>query len=136
MSDKVEEFRKELAGLLNRYNQENGSNTSDWILANYLEGCLNVFDEAVLQRERWYGRDAIPGAPAFAGGDATRVSIDWTALLVQDRKEGPIAFVEPPCRFCKHWAPVYQRSVDVLDEGVKCCRAKDMFQDFSCYEAR
>ena len=53
-------FLYELTTLINRYSQENASNTPDFILAQYLEGCLTVFTAAVHQRETWYGRDARP----------------------------------------------------------------------------
>ena len=49
-------LRKKIGELLNSENSENGSNTPDWILANYLLNCLSAFDEAVNQREGWYGR--------------------------------------------------------------------------------
>lgn len=50
-------FRDELSGLLNRYSRENHSDTPDFLLAQYLERCLDAFDEAVIARESWYGRD-------------------------------------------------------------------------------
>lgn len=56
-------FEKELQHLINRNSIENGSNTPDFILAQYLQGCLNAFTTAIQQRETWYGRDARPGAP-------------------------------------------------------------------------
>ena len=46
----------EIAAVLNRYSQENGSNTPDWVLANYLLKCLAAFNEATVSREQWYGR--------------------------------------------------------------------------------
>lgn len=49
-------FRKELEELINRYSKENGSNTPDFILAEYLVNTLAVFDTAVRARENWYGR--------------------------------------------------------------------------------
>lgn len=49
-------FKSELESLLNRYSMENGSNTPDYILADYLNHCLAVFDATVRERERWYGR--------------------------------------------------------------------------------
>lgn len=54
------EFEKELQALLNRYSAENESNTPDFILAQYLIGCLRAWNTAVQQRETWYGRDARP----------------------------------------------------------------------------
>jgi len=58
------DFEKDLEHLINHHSQENASNTPDFILAQYLAGCLAVFDTAVQQRETWYGRDARPSAIA------------------------------------------------------------------------
>lgn len=49
-------MRHELTSLLNRYCMESGSDTPDFILANYLMDCLRAFDLALQQREHWYGR--------------------------------------------------------------------------------
>jgi hypothetical protein len=46
-------FRKELESLINRYSKENGSNTPDFILAEYLDNCLESFDSALQKREKW-----------------------------------------------------------------------------------
>jgi len=53
-------LRHEIERAVNRVSAENGSNTPDFILADYLASCLAAFDRAVQARERWYGRD--PGA--------------------------------------------------------------------------
>lgn len=53
-------FRDELAHLINRHSMENGSNTPDFMLAEYLVGCLNVWNAIVRQRENWYGRETQP----------------------------------------------------------------------------
>lgn len=50
------EFRKELEAAINRCSRENGSNTPDFILADYLAGCLAAFDNASRAREKWYGK--------------------------------------------------------------------------------
>lgn len=47
-------FRKELEELVNRFSRENGSNTPDFILAEYLIDCLTSFDKAVERRSAWY----------------------------------------------------------------------------------
>lgn len=47
-------FREELAALLNSLSLENGSDTPDFILAEYLCDCLHSWDKAVAQRKRWY----------------------------------------------------------------------------------
>lgn len=48
-------LRAELAALLNRHSQENGSDTPDHILAEYLMGSLAAFDAAVQARDNWWG---------------------------------------------------------------------------------
>lgn len=52
----ADSFRKELEDLINRYSLENGSNTPDFILADYVRDAINTFDKAVMAREMWYGR--------------------------------------------------------------------------------
>jgi len=47
-------FRQELERLINKHNRENASNTPDFILADYIVGCLKAFDAAVRDRDRWY----------------------------------------------------------------------------------
>lgn len=56
-------LEQEVAEVLNVHSAENDSNTPDFILAQYLLGCLAAFNAAVQQRETWYGRD---GRPSFA----------------------------------------------------------------------
>lgn len=51
-------FRDELCSLINRHSKENGSNTPDFILAEYLTDCLHAFDKAVTRRTQWYSGDA------------------------------------------------------------------------------
>ena len=55
-------FVEELRAVINRRSRENASNTPDYILALYLERCLESFEIAIQQRETWYGRDARPSA--------------------------------------------------------------------------
>ena len=52
----MEKFRKELEKLINCNSIENGSDTPDFILANYLTDCLKAFDNALQKREEWWGR--------------------------------------------------------------------------------
>lgn len=55
------DFERELSQLLNKYSQENESNTPDFILARYLNGCLRLFNATSKQRADWYGRQDNPG---------------------------------------------------------------------------
>ena len=45
------DFKKELAYVLNKYSRENLSGTTDYILAEYLNDCLNTFDKIIQLRE-------------------------------------------------------------------------------------
>ena len=49
-------FRRDLERVLNRHSIENGSDTPDFILAEYVKACVEAFDQAVRVREKWYGR--------------------------------------------------------------------------------
>lgn len=58
MRERAGQFRTQLQMLLNRFSCENGCDTPDWILAEYLRACLAAFDAGVVAREKWYGRNA------------------------------------------------------------------------------
>ena len=53
---KMTDFRYRLSSLINECSLENASDTPDFILAEFLHGCLNAFDDAINQREGWYKR--------------------------------------------------------------------------------
>ena len=53
----VPPVREKLPSRSNYESMENGSGTPDFILAQYLEGCLKNFDETLAAREKWDGRD-------------------------------------------------------------------------------
>jgi hypothetical protein len=48
-------FVRDLEHLINRHSVENESDTPDFILAQYLRGCLDVWDHTIRERDRWYG---------------------------------------------------------------------------------
>lgn len=50
-------FQEELRELINRNSMENGSNTPDFILSEFLNGCLKCFDDSTTKRSKWYGND-------------------------------------------------------------------------------
>ena len=47
-------FREELQYVINRCGMESGSNTPDFILAEYLSNCLIAFDCALSIRDKWH----------------------------------------------------------------------------------
>ncbi len=51
------ELEQEIAAALNRHSAENASDTPDFILAQFLLGCLAAWNQSVKARETWYGRD-------------------------------------------------------------------------------
>lgn len=68
---RMDDFEKELEHLLNRYSLENDSDTPDFVLARYLKGCLMTWNEAVVDRETWYGRALL--TPASTSENPSKV---------------------------------------------------------------
>jgi hypothetical protein len=52
-------FRQELEHIINKYSKENGSDTPDFILADFLVNVLADFDRAAKARDTWYGRHGL-----------------------------------------------------------------------------
>lgn len=52
---------KALADVLNSYCAENGSNTPDFILGDFLGSVLECLNQAIRERDRWYGIAHRPG---------------------------------------------------------------------------
>ena len=50
------EFNRELRFLINKHSLENGSNTPDWILADYLHRCLLNFNAVLQLRDGFNGK--------------------------------------------------------------------------------
>lgn len=55
-----EEFKIKLKNLINEYNQENKSDTPDYILAIYVNDCLDAFNRAVITRDVHYDNKKDP----------------------------------------------------------------------------
>lgn len=51
-------FEEALTNLINEHSKENESDTPDFILADYINDCLEAFKYAVRKREQWHGRQA------------------------------------------------------------------------------
>jgi hypothetical protein len=47
-------FERELESLINRHCKENESNTPDFLLAEYIQGCLKVYTETINKRDKWF----------------------------------------------------------------------------------
>lgn len=48
-------FQKELGRLINHYSLENGSDTPDFMLAEYMITCLRTYEILIQKRDKWYG---------------------------------------------------------------------------------
>lgn len=57
----MSEFQKELESVINRYSRENGSDTPDFILAEFLNDVLAAFEKATRNREKWHKGEETPG---------------------------------------------------------------------------
>jgi len=58
MSETTEEtgtFERDLVSLINSYSRENDSDTADFLLAEYLCGCLDVYSKTIRKRDDWFG---------------------------------------------------------------------------------
>lgn len=64
-------FSDELSCLLNRFSKENGSNTPDFILAEYLTRQIQTWNLAVRAREEWYGRKFSQGSLGLSKDPST-----------------------------------------------------------------
>jgi hypothetical protein len=60
-------LKEDVIAAINRNSAENGSNTPDFILGEYLVDCLRAYDRAVLARSRWYGLHNAPGGLLLHG---------------------------------------------------------------------
>lgn len=52
---KPQTFEQELERLINKHSKEGGSNTPDYILAEYIKNSLENFHQATRLRDNWYG---------------------------------------------------------------------------------
>lgn len=48
-------FTERLSDLINQFSKENDSGTPDYILAEYLAGCLDVYNKTIKARADWRG---------------------------------------------------------------------------------
>lgn len=53
----VPSFRRKIQDLINDNCMENASDTPDYILAIYLNDCLDAFNKAVLSRREWHSTE-------------------------------------------------------------------------------
>jgi predicted phage tail protein len=50
------DFKKDLVQIINKHSVESGSNTPDFLLAEYLIDCLKAYKKIHDANEKWYGK--------------------------------------------------------------------------------
>jgi len=66
--EKKKQLIDDFATAINKVSAENGSNTPNFILANYLVICLENFDHITKMRADWYGVHLDPCNKHFIDG--------------------------------------------------------------------
>ena len=82
-SEESEDLAHALEDLLNRYSVENASGTPDFILAEFLLGVLNNYNETVQKRAKWRGESV--ELPSLQGLGMTAPTVK-KSFFGKDRK--------------------------------------------------
>jgi hypothetical protein len=69
-------LEQEIANVLNRECLENESDTPDFLLAQYLIGCLEVWNKTVIARDKWYGWNGLSRRSSQIGGTLDQPATD------------------------------------------------------------
>jgi hypothetical protein len=67
-------FPKDLEALINRYSKESPSDTPDFILATYINDCLDAYAKAVKARDKFFNTDV------WGRNNKTEVTINDKAI--------------------------------------------------------
>jgi hypothetical protein len=89
-------LHSELTKVLNTFNAENGSNTPDFLLADYLVGCLQTYNVIVTKREKWHGRGEEEFPPRVRD-ESAEDDPDYEKGLPQHCKEMNKLYTETLC---------------------------------------
>lgn len=77
-------LHERISQAINATSSENGSNTPDFILAEYLVRCLGVFNATIKQRAEWYGRMDHPCAGGEPRDTPGSVNASQVRHLIRD----------------------------------------------------
>ena len=89
-SENIENFRKDLTALINKYGLENACDTPDYILADMLISFYDAYSLQITRRDKWFGfdpfGDSVTGeAPENAG----EVNVETRADPQEDAPDEP-----------------------------------------------
>jgi len=79
-------FRQDLEELINKHSMENGSNTPDFILADYLTSCLRTFDRILKQRDQWYDKKLTRNLVDQDKDDQEKIIDELKSKYLSDKK--------------------------------------------------
>lgn len=87
------EFKKELTKLINYHSIENGSNTPDFLLADYLMDCLETFNKMSRHRDEWYGESSRRGIniPVCLDADMANDLVNSSSELAELQNKTEVA---------------------------------------------
>jgi len=115
---KENEFLLELKSLLNRFSKENVSDTPDFILASYIEHCLQAYNNATNAREKFYGRNLkVRAVTDITDGIETLNGMNKSS---SDLKAKPLAPPPPP-------APLQR----MIREGDKVLKTEEVLKEIA-----
>lgn len=111
----MSDFVVELKHLINSHSMENDSDTPDFILARYIQNCLDTYAVAIRQRDDYY-------KPKNKGGNDERISTENAAAR-------NTALPYPPAEKCMYDGEFDTTgcSCDICAHGLEsyCCSAAD-----------
>lgn len=110
------DFRSELETIINRYSKENGSNTPDFILAEYLDDCLAAFDKASKRRTKWCAPERQPDLPAPVGPAPTK--------KVYSGEMGALHFPDEPHKWSDLVTGMAETPKDRVTTGGHACHTE------------
>jgi hypothetical protein len=79
-------FQKAIAAVINSLSVENESNTPDFILASYLNDCLNAWNRATNWRTMWFSPEGVPAEYRENGPPST---LDSSTSAAQRTEPAP-----------------------------------------------
>lgn len=157
------QLRTDIEMAINRNSAENGSDTPDFILAEYLLGCLELFDKTIHERSAWYSHHCrIGGCNHLETKEPEKQPTIENGLLCKNPVEpiekydcedtSKVDIITKTCIICnsprdgddKYWcsACVKKQQLSVVDRGwvyeivekeIKNEKTKNPFEDSGFY---
>ena len=148
----MNKLHEEIRAAINRSNAESGSDTPDYILAEYLLGCLDSYNHAVRARDEWYSPKDKSRCPFCDDGkvigDSAPGGIKHVCQHCSSDQTNEPSVLEPPapevvgelveevwkaraevarlnCDLYRMWSPEAQLKVDLEESQTKVARLRE-----------